>query len=188
MDTVLYVPGRFPYDIASDQSKIDRLARRGKSFERIILPHDGTVDDWLELVGIKYRKLRPANTILVGFSLGAVVAYLLAAEEVPKKLILASLPAWCRERIGTIPKSSTERFTNDQIRAFKAHSFDALAPRITCPTELLVGSHEAETSSSLWENVHVMASLIPHARRTIVPGVAHEIEHPKYEQALVEAL
>lgn len=51
-----------------------------------------------------------------------------------------------------------------------------------------MGSLEADSSPSLWENVQVIARLIPGARRTVVPGVAHEIKHPKYEGALVKAL
>lgn len=90
MKTVLFVPG-FKEDIESRDYKSTIKAIESSGYKVNFIPIEWsrtTIDDWLNELWAEYSKYNPKETILAGFSFGAVTAFVAAAKQNPSELWL----------------------------------------------------------------------------------------------------
>ena len=131
---------------------------------------------WLTAQGVP-----PADTIVMGYSLGTGVAAQMALEERPRALVLvapfASIAAAARMHFPWLPAGLlvTQRFaTSDKIG------------RIDCPLLLVHGDADATIPVA---NSRLLAAVRPDARLVVLPGVGHEIAWvPGAQRAVAEWL
>lgn len=131
---------------------------------------------WLSAQGIA-----PADTIVMGYSLGTGVAAEMAREERPRALVLvapfASVAAAARMHFPWLPAGwlVTQRFaTIDKIG------------RIDCPLLLVHGAADATVPVA---NSRLLAAARPDARLVVLPAVGHEIAWvPAAQRAITDWL
>ena len=112
MKTVLFVLG-FPDDINALNYRAMMRAIEMKGYKVKFVPirwKRTAVDDWVRELEQVYAKCDPADTVLAGFSFGAVTALVAAAHRVPAQLWLFSLSAvFADDRALTKPDKDTLR-------------------------------------------------------------------------------
>lgn len=139
-----------------------------------------TIEDWVEEVKRKLSKQDIQNSLLSGFSFGAVAALSVAATyQNPKKLLLFSLSSYYKS---DSPKPSWLK----SIGKKRAASFDAIdfadqAANIKCPTDIFCGSNEGP---EMLHRAEVARRLIKGSHLLIVDGVSHDVTDQKYIQKI----
>lgn len=144
---VLYIPGKgtsranYPYD-----KILRKIQRRGHNtqFCHMNWPRSAVVGDWLDQARPAYAQCDPSQTIVVGFSIGAMLAFLLAAQQPPAGLVLCSVSPYFAEDLSLVPMRWIRQLTPERHASFKKLYFDDVAPAITCPTRLVIGGREPD--------------------------------------------
>jgi alpha/beta superfamily hydrolase len=96
------------------------------------------VDEFLSV----YKKNTGDDVYLFGFSFGAMIACIAAAQLKPKKIYLCSLSPYFREDLKSIKKSWRTILGKKRMTDFANFSFDALAQNVSCKVVLLFGDKE----------------------------------------------
>ncbi len=93
MKTVLFAPGN-KQDMTTHDYEATLVAINSKGYQTIFVPitwGPTSMNDWLPQFEAEYDKLDPNETILAGFSYGAMIAFAAAAKRQPSELWLMSL-------------------------------------------------------------------------------------------------
>lgn len=146
-----------------------------------------TIIDWRQQAERVYDRCQPDQTILAGFSFGAMTALAVAAKRNPAKLWLFSPSPYFAEDIPTLPANFIE-FAGQyppRLDAFRQIYFEELALRIACPTLLVQGGNEGE---QIAHRIDETGRLIPGAYTYIAQDVTHNLLHPIYLATIRQAL
>jgi len=105
MKRVLFVPGRTHYLHDADYPSLLK-AIDAKDYDSRFVPikwEGTTLVDWTEQLSAEYDKCDPDNTVLAGFSMGAMAAFIIAANapKKPQGLWLGSLSPYFAEDLPT---------------------------------------------------------------------------------------
>jgi pimeloyl-ACP methyl ester carboxylesterase len=130
------------------------------------------------LAQIKSNHRQP---ILLGFSFGAVVAFLSAPLVHPEKLYLCSLSPFFKEDLSMASKQSLKSLGKKRKREMEKISFHESARRVTCATTLIVGSAE---EPAVILRTQEASKLIKSSTLTIADGASHCVSDPKYFNTL----
>jgi pimeloyl-ACP methyl ester carboxylesterase len=143
-----------------------------------------TLEDWVEEVKTKLSKHDVKNSLLSGFSFGAVTALSVAATyQNPKKLFLFSLSSYYS---GDNPKPSWLRgIGKKRAASFKAINFMDLAGQVKCPTSIFCGSEEGV---EMLHRAGQANKIIPKSKLYIVERTGHDVAKPEYVKAIDSAL
>jgi predicted alpha/beta hydrolase family esterase len=183
----LYVP-QYGETIDNHDADIifDIAARKGHEQRFVELDWKETVTDWSQAVKQAYAECDPNETEIISMSLGSVatLAAIATVKVQPRRLCLLSLSARWKEDIPNMPAEHLAVFSEAQIAAFAQLSFNEIAPRVICPTLLVVGSLEREKLPAVWNRVEKAAELIPNSMRVIAENAGHALYHDGYQQAL----
>src|ERR1035437_7799397 len=93
MKTVLFVPG-YQEDMKSRDYASTIRAIESQGYEVKFVPINWkrtTIDQWVEELDAEYGKCDPKQTIIAGFSFGAMTAFVTATKRNPFELWLFSL-------------------------------------------------------------------------------------------------
>jgi pimeloyl-ACP methyl ester carboxylesterase len=188
--TVLFVPG-FQEDETSRNyaTTIDAIERCGYTVKFVPIEwRRTTLTEWLSQLNAVYEQYDQKQTILAGFSFGAVAAFVMAARRSPAELWLFSLSPFFAEDIPNIKLWELRQLGRNRVKVARETSFDTLARKITCPVKLFVGSDELRR----WPEMEARFSLATHklanVEAIIVDGVAHDVTHIKYIEAITNSL
>lgn len=170
---VLYVPGKgtsranYPYD-----KILRKIQRRGHqtTFCHVAWPRSAVVGDWLDQVRPTYLQCDPAQTILVGFSFGAMIAFLLAAERPPAAFISCSMPSYFAEDLPLVPLRWVRQLTPQRYASFKELHFNDIAPKVTYPTRFVIGGREPGWGQ---QRSRTASKLLPDSKLLVAQGVGH---------------
>jgi pimeloyl-ACP methyl ester carboxylesterase len=188
MKTVLFVPG-FKENFAShDYAKLfAAIERKGYQTQFVPINWQRTVvDDWVAQLEAVYAAFDPKQTILAGFSQGAVTALHAAANRPPFELWLCSLSPYFAEDMPSITRTSWLHYIGKRrAERFWRMPFAPLAPKITCPTRLFVGEHEHALVQSRSRRA---AILLPHATLHIAPLASHDPTSRGYLEIIASAI
>ncbi|HSX03089.1 MAG TPA: alpha/beta hydrolase [Candidatus Saccharimonadia bacterium] len=129
-------------------------------------------DDWLPQVKPVYDQYQVDEVVLVGFSVGALLAFALAAERSPASLWLVGMSPYFPEDLPHLKPGLLARYDEAAMAAFRRLQFEAWTAAITCPTQILVGEHDLErTKVRAWATHRAIAG----SQLTLVPGVGHSL-------------
>src|ERR1700745_701040 len=101
MKTVLFVPG-YQEDIKSRDytSTVRTIEKQGYKVKFVPINWvRTTIDNWVDELEAVYSKHDPADTILAGFSFGAITAFVAAVKQNPFELWLFSLSGYFDEDV-----------------------------------------------------------------------------------------
>ncbi len=191
MGIVLYSPAHGEtIDDHGAEIVFEVMTRKGHEVKFVELDWSETVDDWAKAVMRAYAQHDPAETEIVGMSLGSVATLVAttAMKEQPRRICLLSLSARWREDLPNLPAAHMKSFSEPQRRAFARLSFNELAPEVVCPTLLIMGSLEYPRLPSLAVRVHKAAELISNSTLVIAEEAGHGLHYPGYREALEKHL
>lgn len=181
MKTVLFIPG-FGEGLESRDYRSVLQAFESKNYQAVFVPIKWERTDlghWLKEFNKTYREYDPSQTILAGFSFGAVTAFAAAAERQPAELWLCSLSPYFDS---DNPKKSWLTFIGKRrAQAFAALDFPALTGKISCPTKVMYGALEVEEVKHRARKAH---ALIKNSQLIEVPGAKHDIAASAYIEAI----
>lgn len=189
MKTVLFTPGFHSeevYENYKGKPALELIKSLGYNLEFVPIKWQRTtVDDWTKRLREVYAKHKPANTILAGFSLGAITSLVVAAERQPNELWLFSLSPFFAEDLKFQKRAYMERVIGKRREAaFSRLHFDKLASRITCPTLIMAGTEEMKRYPGIKRRSEATRGAIKGSRYVVIDGAEHAIASPPYLKAI----
>jgi pimeloyl-ACP methyl ester carboxylesterase len=190
MKTVLLVPG-FQENFKS--RKYNRLLKaiEGKNYNTKFVSIQWKytdINDWVKALNNEYLKHDPKQTILAGFSFGAMTAFLCAAKCNPYELWLFSLSPYFAEDITKLKSSWLNGIGKRRIESFKQNRFSLKARLINSKTLIFVGDRETELWPILLNRARVAHKLITSSKLITVPNCGHDVTDPNYIRLISEAI
>jgi pimeloyl-ACP methyl ester carboxylesterase len=188
MKTVLFVPG-FKEGLTDRNYKAVLKVIESKGYKAVFVPMQWkrtTITDWEAELAKVYEKYEPKNTILAGFSYGAMTALVAASKRVPAGLWLFSLSPYFSEDIPFLKLAWLRAIGKQRQERFWRLSFDELYPKVVCPVKLFAGSKELQKWPDMARRAEDAAQKFKNCTYTVVENVGHNIEHPLYIQAIKE--
>ncbi len=192
MKTVLFVPGfqegLKSRDYTSTIKAIESAGYRVK-FVPIHWPRT-TIDDWIQELEAEYAKHDPKQTILAGFSFGAMTAFTVATRTNPVELWLFSLSPYFNEDIHSknMKQSWLNNIGHRRVTAFDRLNFESLATTIHCKTLIFAGKAETDKWPDMKNRTLAADKLINDSTLSIIDGVGHDVADPLYIDAIEKVI
>lgn len=127
-----------------------------------------------------YKKRKGVDTYVLGFSFGAMIAFLTAAKTKPKKILLCSLSPYFTEDFSHLPTSWKKWW--DGCFKNSDYSFNDYAKRVISPVRIVVGNKEGK--ECMRRSRAAKKALKKRATMTVIKGGRHDITQPAYLRAL----
>ena len=192
MKTVLLVPG-YQEDLTSrDYSAIIKaIKKRGYIVKFVPIKWTRTtIRDWTKELDEIYSSYDPAQTILAGFSYGAMTAFMSATKCNPSQLWLFSLSPYFDEDLNSKNMKATwlKAIGHRRVQAFSELNFHELAKSIKCKTLLFAGQLEINKWPVIGERVADAHRRLKSNELIIIQGAGHDAANEFYIQAIAEAI
>jgi len=188
--TVLFVPG-FKESLSSrDYLRVMRgLESCGYDVQIVSIDWERTtVHDWVSQLESEYRKHDPLQTVLAGFSFGAVTAFVAAVNRAPAELWLFSPSPLFAEDLPNIKEWELVQLGKRRVQATKELSFAALTQKIACPVKLFAGSKELSMWPEMRFRFEQIDTQLINVHSVIIDGVGHAIDDRRYIAAIEAAI
>ena len=132
-------------------------------------------NDFLEV----YKKPKDTDVYILGFSFGAMIAYLTSLKTKPKILILCSLSPYFEEDMKNMNKSDLRWWRQNFIDS--DYNFNNIASNLKCEVYLVVG--DKEHKSCLYR-AKVSRNKIRNSHLFIAKGAQHKVGQHEYLGAI----
>jgi pimeloyl-ACP methyl ester carboxylesterase len=190
MKTVLFVPG-YPEDLTSRDyaSVIKAIEKQGYKVKFVPIKWQRTtIEDWVKELDAVYAKHDPKQTILAGFSYGAMTAFMVATKKNPYELWLFSLSPYFTEDLKSKNMKPTwlKQIGHRRVSAFGELNFKKLAPLIQCKTLLFVGELEIKKWPVIGERVTAAHKYLKNNDLVIIDNVGHDVTAKRYIEKIVQ--
>lgn len=150
--------------------------------------HKTTLTDWVKQIGEVYNNFEPAQTILAGFSFGALTSLVVAANRVPCELWLFSLSPYFADDLLGFKKSWLKDIGHRREAVFKTMNFGAITRKISCKTILLYGSIEAKKYPLIARRAQLTCQAIDNCTSYCIDGADHDVGDPNYIKAIRQTI
>jgi pimeloyl-ACP methyl ester carboxylesterase len=182
--TVLFVPG-FQEDLKTRNYQATINAIKSRGYEVTFVPIEWsrtTIEQWTKQLDNVYEKYDPKNTILAGFSYGAMTAFMSAAKRNPSELWLFSLSPYFAEDLKSKNMKQTwlKGIGHRRVTAFSQLDFSKLAKLITCKTLLFTGQIEIDKWPVMGERTSTAHKLLHNNELSVIEGVGHDVANAHY--------
>ena len=141
------------------------------------------MSDYVEEFKRLYDERKVETNYVLGFSFGAMIACITAAELKPDKLALCSLSPYFKEDLSSLKSSWKECIGKRRLLDFKKYHFEKIYPKIHSETFVFYGEKEVKYPS-LKKRCEEAAASIRNTRLVVVPDAPHDIDHPNYQKAI----
>lgn len=188
MKTVLFVPG-YHEGIHSRDYTTTIQTIEAKGYTVTFVPIEWkrtTITGWVDQLETEYSKHDPAQTILAGFSFGAMTAFVAASRRNPFELWLFSLSPYFSEDLTRKDMKQTwlTNLGKSRVAVFDRLVFRDLARTIKSKTLVFAGEQEIVKFPGLGYRCEQASKLIADCQYTVIPGVGHDVANPKYVNAI----
>lgn len=188
MKAVLFVPG-FQEDMKSRDYATTIAAIESRGYNVKFVPIKWartTIEQWVEELDEVYEKYDPKQTILAGFSYGAMTAFVVATKRAPAELWLFSLSPYFAEDHKSKNMKSTwlKQIGHRRVTAFEKLNFEKLSKLVSCKVLLFAGQLEIDKWPVIGERVHAAHELLSDNDLKVIPDVGHNIADKKYVAAI----
>jgi len=192
MKTVLFVPG-FREDQQTRDYKTTITAIEKKGYKVVFVPIQWkrtTIQDWVEELEKVYSKYDSMQTILAGFSYGAMTAFVAATHKNPSELWLFSLSPYFAEDLKSknMKPIWLKQIGKRRVAAFSGLNFSLLSRSISCKTLLFTGQREIDKWPIIGERHRGAQQLLKNNKSVIISGAGHDVADAKYIEAIIENL
>ena len=127
-----------------------------------------------------YRENKTETNFVLGFSYGAMVAFITAVELKPDKLILCSLSPYFGEDLESLKKSWKQYIGHRRVDDFKSYKSKVIAPEITSQTTVIYGSAEGVKYPRLKHRCMEVANTVNKCDLLVAKDAPHKIDYPSY--------
>lgn len=128
------------------------------------------------------------KNIVLGFSYGAVIAFLASDQIKIDKLYLCSLsPDFCEDS-DFMPLVIQKYIGKKRFKDTKARCGRTLAKHLKTPTTIFYGEHEGNEFPQLKKRAKETAQFALQAKLIAVPNSPHQIDYPEYVRAIKSEL
>jgi len=127
------------------------------------------------------------NTVL-GFSFGAMIAFISAPKLKPDELYLCSLSPYFKEDIKVLNKQWVKYIGHRRANDFAQFDSSIIASKIFSKTKVFYGTTEAQKYPELKARCIQAATEIKNAKLIIAKDAKHNIEDPGYKKALISVI
>ena len=135
-----------------------------------------------------FERHKSEQNFILGFSFGAMIAFISSPDTRPEHLYLCSLSPYFQEDISDM-KNWWKRFMGKRrMASFKQYKSTEIAKRITAPTTIFCGEAEAIKFPSLKKRCEHVHNRIRSSQITFPENAPHQIEFPTYKQAIKDAI
>ena len=190
--TVLFVPG-FQENLHSRDYSATIVAIKKRGYEVKFVPINWkrtTIEDWTRELDLIYQKHDSKDTILAGFSYGAMTAFMSATKKNPSELWLFSLSPYFAEDLKSRNMMITwlRQIGNRRVKAFSKLNFASLSKNVQCRTLLFAGQLEINKWPVIAERVTRANKLLKNAKLTIVQDAGHDVSNKGYIDAITKII
>ena len=189
MKTVLFVPGSGEDMNSRDYAAtIQAIENKGYKVRFVDIQWSRrTIEQWVSEFNLVYAEYDPKDTILAGFSFGAMIAYMAAVERNPSQLWLFSLSPYFIEDIESsgMKQSWLNNIGHRREAAFRKLRFADLQKKINSKTLFFYGDLELPK----WPDISYRELPIEKSTDAVIKiakAVGHDVAHENYIQAIVE--
>ncbi|HSH18523.1 MAG TPA: alpha/beta hydrolase [Candidatus Saccharimonadales bacterium] len=188
MKTVLFVPG-FQEDKTSRDyaATIQAIEKRGYTVQFVAINWKRTtIKYWTRELDKVYAKYEPGQTILAGFSFGAMTAFMAATKRNPAELWLFSLSPYFAEdaKDDATKEKWLKTLGKRRTTGFCELNFNHLSQSLSCKTSLFVGQLEIDQWPETGERARQAHARIQDSELHVVQGAGHDVTHPQYIEVL----
>lgn len=192
MKTVLFIPG-FKEDKKSRDysSTINAIKESGYKVIFVDITWSRTtIIDWVAQLDSVYKQYDPEETILAGFSFGAMTALVSATRQNPSELWLFSLSPYFKEDIEseTMQNAWLKRIGKNRTVTFSELHFGKMAKNIVCKTFIFVGQKELDMWPDMKSRTYEARKLIKDSDLSIVAKTGHDVADQEYINTIVEVI
>ena len=127
-----------------------------------------------------YNQNKSETNFVLGFSYGAMIAFISAEELNPDKLILCSLSPYFNEDLESLKKSWKKLIGHRRVDDFKNYSSKEITTKIASDTTVIYGSSEGKKYPRLKHRCIEVSDTISKCKLLIAEDAPHEIDYPSY--------
>lgn len=186
MKTIFVIPG-FKQKPASKSFVWLKKFLNEKNFDVKIVPiiwNYKTITDYCLQFEKFYDENKGKENYILGFSYGAVIAYITAEKLQPKKIFLCSLSPDFKEDVSSMNNFIRCYIGKRRVKDCMTRSGKDIAKRLTLPTVIFYGEKEGEQYPQLKKRCEETALLAKNAKLIIVKDSLHDIANPEYMEAI----
>lgn len=136
-----------------------------------------TIDRWIKDFEEVVDKKTVEQSVVLGFSLGALVAVLVSTKFSFKKMIICSLSPYFQEDLPKLPILAHEALGKRRMNAFRVHPFPLLTQRT--PISFIIGDKDFHLAIERTQQAYKMWRCNKKNIK-ILQGVGHTIASPEY--------
>lgn len=141
--------------------------------------------DWIADFRSQFSKERGVEDYILGFSFGAMIAFLTANETKPMKLFLCSLSPYFKEDMDFLEnKRDVRYFGTRRLADIRKYVFKDHVKNISASTIVFCGGQETTKYPTLLKRCKAAVEQIKRARLVIAENAPHQIDHPSYIEAI----
>lgn len=181
MKIVYIIPGFGHSKSNKNYSKISSLFKSTKSVVIDIKWKNKVFSDYIKYFEKQLIHKNSDEVYLLGFSFGAIIAFISASKLKPKKLFLCSLSPYFKEDLSKMKKSWKSWFGKKRIEDIQKYNFDKIAKNINSKTYILAGGKEG---SELLLRSKKANMKIKKSKLIIMSNVKHNIFQKEYLEEL----
>jgi pimeloyl-ACP methyl ester carboxylesterase len=168
---------------------INLLQKKGFEVIKVSIDWDYRVmTDYVADFKKQYIKYAGKNNYILGFSYGAVIAFVSATELKPKKIYLCSLSPHFKEDIKAMKPWIKKLVGKRRIADAKTQSAIIIAKKLTTPSVIFYGEAEAEKFPQLIVRAKETVKYAKNVKIVVVKEAPHKIDHPEYMKAIIKEL
>ncbi len=135
-----------------------------------------------------YEGKKIKDSYVLGFSYGAVIAFMTAEKIKPVKLIMCSLSPDFKEDAKTMPVWLKKYIGVNRYDDTKTRSASKLAKSLSIETTIFYGEKEGVDYPQLKKRCEETAKLAKNSKLIMVEGAPHDISFPAYIEAIKKVI
>ena len=131
-----------------------------------------------------YVKHKTEKNYVLGFSFGAMIAFISAQQLQPDRLYLCSLSPYFKEDLHTLKSYWRKFIGKNRVQDFKKVSAKQIATQVKIPITIFYGGAEAKKYPQLKVRCEKTSKDIKNAKLVFVKDAPHQLNHPNYIEAI----
>lgn len=130
-----------------------------------------------------YELHKTDKNYVLGFSFGAMIAFITATTLRPNKLLLCSLSPYFSEDLATLEPSWEKFIGKRRLKDFRKFKARKIAQNLKAPTIIFLGEVEARFPQ-MKKRYTEIKKYAKQVKQILVKNAPHEIDYPEYVTAI----
>ncbi len=144
-----------------------------------------TMSDYVSYFTDFYVQHKTDYNDVLGFSFGAMIAFISAPQLQPDSLYLCSLSPYFRDDLPGLKKTWLKQIGRRRVEHFRTLDAKQLGRKIDMPTTIFCGDKE---DKSVMKRCTQTSQEVPNAKLVVVKDAPHDIGHPNYTKTVIDAV